>query len=80
MTTRRQPGESMLDFASRVFTNNRRGARYWGACARISMMFKDSVGAGMRARIAARYATRLLSKRKTAKHLRWHTTTTKEIL
>jgi hypothetical protein len=63
MTAHRQPGESMLDFASRIFTDNRRGAGYWGTCARISMQFKDSVDAGIRARIAARYAARLLDKR-----------------
>lgn len=57
------PKESEIDYASRIFSDNRRGASYWGGCAQISITFKAAEEAGARARIAVRHAERLIEKR-----------------
>ena len=45
------------------FTNNRRSAEYWGGRAIISIHFNAPEEAAERARVAVRYAARLLDKR-----------------
>lgn len=59
----KSPEESAVDFASRIFSDNRRGADYWGTCAKISIAFKAADEAYSRALVAARYARRLIEKR-----------------